>query len=69
MQNFASSTLVDHKNGLLCYTPQDVVNGISAYLDDLNAWNQALVYDVKLLNQYSEENLMKIWQKLLKDGD
>lgn len=69
LQNFASSTLVDHKNGLLCYTPQDVVNGISAYLDDLNAWNQALVYDVKLLNQYSEENLMKIWQKLLKDGD
>ena len=38
-------------------------------LGNLQNWNQALVYNVKILNQFSEENLMKEWQKIFGDEE
>lgn len=35
---------------------------------NLTAWNNAIVYNVKMLNRYSEENIMKRWEKLLGDA-
>lgn len=65
LQNFSSSTLNDHENGLICQEISDLSQGLAHYLDNLQVWNQALVFDVKLLNQYSSDNLMAKWKKVL----
>lgn len=66
LQNFTSATLINHENGEICKNTEEIAQGLAKYLDDLNKWNQALVYDVKLLNKYSEDNLVRIWNKILK---
>lgn len=65
LQNFESATLIDRGNGMLYHNMVELQIGLNWYLNSLKHWNQALVYDVKLLNKYSEENLMKIWSKVL----
>lgn len=65
LQNFTSSTLMDRKNGWVCHSMADLKAGLSNYLDNLKTWNQALVYDVKLLNRYSTNNLMTKWKQIL----
>ncbi|WP_295746725.1 accessory Sec system protein Asp1 [uncultured Limosilactobacillus sp.] len=68
LQNVASSELEDHHNGLLCHNWDQLANGVSYYLDHLKNWNTSLVYNVQLLNKYSEANLLKRWQEYL-EGD
>lgn len=65
LQNFSSSTLVDHANGILCNNFGDLAKGLAYYLDSLQNWNQALVYDAQLLNKYSEEKLIDKWNHIL----
>ncbi|QLL73244.1 accessory Sec system protein Asp1 [Lactobacillus crispatus] len=65
LQNFVSATLINHQNGEICKNAEEIAKGLAKYLDNMNNWNQALVYDVRLLNKYSEDNLVKIWDKVL----
>lgn len=65
LQNFASFTLHDHKNGLICKDYQQLRAGLSFYLDSLQNWNQSLVYNAQLLNKYSEDNIYEKWESIL----
>lgn len=64
VQDYETSTLVNDKNGKICKDFTELTQAISFYLDSLQNWNRALVYNVKLLNLYSEKNLMKIWNRI-----
>ncbi|WP_251717658.1 accessory Sec system protein Asp1 [Lactobacillus agrestimuris] len=68
LQNFLSSTVVNGKNGFIYKDIDELINYIDYYLNDLNAWNNALVYNVQLMNQYSETNIMKKWKALLNNS-
>lgn len=68
LQNFESSEVVDHQNGMICNNWDDFDNGVKYYLDSLKHWNESLVYNVQVLNKYSKENLLNSWQNYLK-GD
>jgi accessory secretory protein Asp1 len=67
LQNFRTLQLINHKNGLICGNMSELAAGASYYLDDLSNWNQALVFNVQLMNAYSAENMLKQWQTLLSD--
>ena len=67
IQNFVSSTVIDQKNGYICSTVEDINSALDKYLNNLTAWNNAVVYNVDMMNRYSEENIMKRWQKILGD--
>lgn len=64
LQNFASATLIDQGNGRIFHSLDQLNKDLSFYLNSLKNWNQALVFDVQLMNKFSEENLIKIWQKV-----
>ncbi|MBP2058874.1 accessory secretory protein Asp1 [Lactobacillus colini] len=66
LQNFESFSLVNYKNGEIFHSIEELNHGLDDYLHNLDKWNQALVYNVELLNRYSEENLIQKWDKLLK---
>ena len=68
IQNFASKTVIHQKNGYVCQTAEEIDTPLNDYLNNLTAWNNAIVYNVKMLNRYSEENIMKRWEKLLGDA-
>lgn len=68
LQNFTSSELEDHHNGIICNNMDELMVGVSYYLDNLKNWNTSLIYNVQMLNKYSEENLLAHWKEYLK-GD
>ncbi len=68
IQNFASKTVIHQKNGYICQSSEEIDVPLNDYLNNLTAWNNAIVYNVKMLNRYSEENIMKRWEKLLGDA-
>lgn len=65
LQNFKAATLIDGHNGRIFQTLKQLNEDLSFYLGNLKNWNQALVYDVQLLNKYSGANLIKRWRKVL----
>lgn len=65
LQNFQTAELQDHQNGLICHDLAELKAGISYYLDVLKHWNESLVYNVQILNRYSEENLLAKWEQIL----
>lgn len=67
IQNFASSTVINQENGYLCSTITEIRTALDKYLNGLTNWNKAVVYNVDMMNKYSEENIMKRWQKVLGD--
>ena len=67
IQNFASNTVKDQKNGYLCSKIEDIKVALDKYLNSLTNWNNAVVYNVDMMNKYSEENIMKRWQRILGD--
>ena len=56
----------DYQNGVICPTISDINQGLDYFLGNLKHWNQSLVYNVQLMNQYSAAELMTKWQKLFK---
>ncbi|MDB6230766.1 accessory Sec system protein Asp1 [Lactobacillus amylovorus] len=67
LQNFETLQLVNHKNGLICKDMSELAAGTNYYLDDLGNWNQALMFNVQLMNAYSAESMLKKWQTVLSD--
>lgn len=65
LTNTKSEELVDRQNGIICHNKNDLQAGIEYYLDSLANWNQALVYNVKMLNRYAVDSLLKQWTKVL----
>lgn len=55
----------DYENGIICPTIADLNQGLNYFIGNLKHWNQSLVYDVQLMNQYSAAELMAKWQPLL----
>lgn len=68
LQNFASDGVEDHHNGIICKNSAELKAGLSYYLDGLKHWNESLVYSVQMLNRYSEENLLALWDQVIKSG-
>lgn len=68
IQNFASKTVIHQKKGYICQSSEEIDMPLNDYLNNLTAWNNAIVYNVKMLNRYSEENIMKRWEELLGDA-
>lgn len=67
LQNFTTAQLQDGKNGMVCQDMNSLKQGIAYYLDTLKHWNQSLVYNVQMLNRYSEEHLLARWEDLFKE--
>lgn len=67
LQNFETAQLNDHKNGIIYHNMDELKEGISYYLDTLKHWNESLVYNVQMLNRYSEEHLVAKWDQVLKE--
>lgn len=68
LQNFASPVVINGKNGYVFKEYDELITYIDHYLNDLNAWNNALVYNVQFMNRYSETNIMKKWKTLLENS-
>lgn len=69
LQNFVTDEVVNRQNGIVCRDLSEIKSGIEYYLDTLKNWNQSLVYNVKMLNRYSEENLLATWNKIQMEED
>ncbi|WP_251576312.1 accessory Sec system protein Asp1 [Limosilactobacillus agrestimuris] len=59
-----TAAIVDKKNGFICENMLQLPVALSYYIDSLKNWNMALTYDVQMLNQYSKENMLKVWQRV-----
>ena len=67
VQNFSSATVVDNKNGRIIKKISELLPVVDEYLTNLNSWNQTVVYNVQLMNQYSEENIIEKWKEVFKE--
>lgn len=61
--------LKDGDNGIVIDSINELPEKLGYYLDSLKHWNEALANNVKFLNQYSEDNLLKKWQAVLGKGE
>ncbi|WP_304369558.1 accessory Sec system protein Asp1 [uncultured Limosilactobacillus sp.] len=64
IRQVGTAAIVDRKNGFVCENMLQLPVALSYYMDSLKNWNMALTYDVQMLNQYSEENMLKVWQRV-----
>ncbi|MCD7131460.1 accessory Sec system protein Asp1 [Limosilactobacillus balticus] len=55
----------DYQNGLICPKISDINKGLDYYLGSLKHWNEALIYNIQLMNQLSAAELQKKWEKVL----
>lgn len=55
--------LVEGKNGLLINN-NEFLSLITYFIENLNNWNLSLVQNVSLINKFSQDNLLELW-----DGD
>lgn len=53
------------QNGIVEADLDKLPADLNYYLQSLRHWNAALANNVRFLNQYSEENLLKKWQEIL----
>lgn len=65
IQNFESMQVTDHKNGIVSTDISNISELVGYYLDSLKHWNQSLVYNVRVMNHYSEDNIFAKWQAVL----
>ena len=67
VQNFSSATVVDNKNGRIIKKISELLPVVDDYLVNLNSWNQTVVYNVQVMNQYSEEKIIEKWKDVFKE--
>ena len=60
-----NSQIKNYQNGLICPQISDINKGLNYYLGNLKHWNEALIYNVQLMNQLSAAELQKKWEKVL----
>lgn len=61
----ANDQVKDYQNGLICPKISDINKGLDYYLGNLKHWNEALIYNIQLMNQLSAAELQKKWGKVL----
>lgn len=64
IRQVGTAAIVNGKNGFICENMLQLPAALSYYIDNLKNWNTALTFDVQMLNQYSEENMLKVWQRV-----
>ena len=62
LQRIETAEIRDQQNGRICQDRLDLKAGLQYYLDDLNHWNVALANNVQIMNQYSADKLLQMWQ-------
>lgn len=67
LQRIETPEIRDQQNGRICHDRLDLKDGLAYYLNDLNHWNAALAQDVQIMNRYSADQLLQMWQAVLKD--
>ncbi|MBZ6003533.1 accessory Sec system protein Asp1 [Leuconostoc gelidum subsp. aenigmaticum] len=63
-----SAYVVDKENGLIIDNIDQLEDALAYYLDALQHWNEALVYNVAQIEKYSGENNVQRWIQLLEDN-
>lgn len=69
VQNFSSPTVIDNKNGRIVKKINELLPVVDEYLTNLDSWNKSVVYNVQLMNQYSEENIIEKWREVFKEEE
>lgn len=66
---FSDSPYVQHQqNGWIAKSPEQLISGLHYFLDGLGNWNEALVFNVALINRFSSDSLFEQWKEELGDG-
>lgn len=63
LQQVVTPEVVDHQNGLVIENIQELPDALDYFLASLKNWNQALTYDVKVLNAHSGEQIIGQWDQ------
>ncbi|MDE3316938.1 accessory Sec system protein Asp1 [Lacticaseibacillus zeae] len=58
----------DGVNGRIIDQDRALADALSGYLDQLSAWNRTVVANVKLIDQHDDDQLMRLWKKVLTHG-
>ncbi|HGC8953171.1 TPA: accessory Sec system protein Asp1 [Streptococcus agalactiae] len=67
--NSHQTEYVDNKkNGMIISKQTELAQAIEFYFDGLANWNQALVYAVQKMADYTSGKILKQWKELLKHG-
>ncbi|MCI2172285.1 accessory Sec system glycosyltransferase Asp1 [Schleiferilactobacillus perolens] len=56
------------ENGIIIEQLADFAKAADYYLNSLAPWNEALVANAHLIDQYSEQHTQSLWQEVLVDG-
>lgn len=64
IQNFESPTVLNEKNGRIISQIDQIVPTINEYLTNLEVWNSSLVYNVQIMEQYSDEKIVQKWNQV-----
>ncbi len=58
--------IIDRKNGYMIHNIAHLKDAMLHYLDGLSNWNEALVYCVQQVEQYSGKHIVRRWKELVK---
>lgn len=61
-----SPYLINGKNGILYKEDEELLEAVSHYLSDADAWNQSLVESVEIIQNNCSEGLIEKWIEVLK---
>lgn len=64
-----SPYIISKKNGLIIQDISELRVAIEYYLNSLHHWNEALVYAVERINQYTNGAIVKRWKNILSESD
>ncbi|NEW66014.1 accessory Sec system protein Asp1 [Carnobacteriaceae bacterium zg-84] len=65
--NLYRSMYIEHeKNGFILNTIEDLSEAIHHYLDGLRRWNEALVYTVQRISNYTSGKIVSDWKLLIR---
>ena len=60
-----SNYVYHKKNGFCLDHGYSVAEGLYFYLEDLDHWNDSLVYSYHLMQEYSGKKIMKKWREII----
>ncbi|MEY8441192.1 accessory Sec system protein Asp1 [Lactobacillaceae bacterium 24-114] len=64
IQRIETPEIRDRQNGWICNDLLDLRTGLRFYLNDLKHWNESLANNVQIMNEYSADKLLEMWQAI-----
>lgn len=64
LQQVETPEIRNQQNGWICHDLLDLRSGLRFYLNDLKYWNESLANNVQIMNQYSADKLLQMWQEV-----